>query len=151
MKTAMIIALTMVIALTGCATKEAFRKIDDPITIGDKTYTALLVERTNPLGQNAVSLHLIETGTDTRYVDQSVVSRPYSYGTEVEPLTKTHLVNSNNQGGIGWANNALQQSVGDALMGASMMGAATLLRPSRTTLNGGGNSSSAAASATSGH
>lgn len=52
--------VTLMASLVGCA-NEKFRMVDQPITIGDKTYTALITERVNTWGTNAVSLNLVES------------------------------------------------------------------------------------------
>lgn len=58
-------------------------------------------------------------------------------------LVNTRVVGINNQGSIGWVNNALQGVVGDGLRAGGNIGGAALIRPSRI---GGGGSASASAS-----
>lgn len=83
---------------------------------------------------------------------QQIVTRPTCEQTKVIRLVNTRVINSNNQGGDGWANGAFKGAVGDALIGGSMMGAAAIIRPARFSVRGGGGgsaSSSAAAAASS--
>jgi len=143
------IALLTIISssLVGCATQK-FVKIDKPIDIGNKSYTALLTERVNPWGGNAISLNLVESQRNTNQLQ--VQSTPQPAPTAQQPtelLTETHVVNSNNQGSIGLINGAFQGSVGDAIMGGGMMGAAALIRPSRVSANGGSGGQSSSMSA----
>ncbi|MCX6720231.1 MAG: hypothetical protein NTW11_00210 [Candidatus Staskawiczbacteria bacterium] len=63
----------------------------------------------------------------------------------MEIITATHVVNNNNASCVGWANNAFQGAVGDALLGGGMVGAAAVLRPARTFVNGGSSSATGGA------
>lgn len=137
-----LLAVVLTVSLTGCSSSK-FAKIDDPIVVGDKVYTALFSERVQPWGANAVSLHLIETEINNQVAQQA----PKSTHRNAPPqmATRTHVATVNNQGSTGWVNGALQGTVGSAIQGGCMIGAAAAIRPSRTTVNGGNASANAGA------
>ena len=143
--------------LVGCAS-ETFHRIDQPIIVGDRVYTALLAKDRDPWGGNVSTIMIAESehnGGRSVTIEEPrrrpepspcflVRREPIPVQRVTVELTNTHVVNCNNQGSIGWANNAFQGVVGDAIIGGSMMGAARLLRPTHIA---GGSSSAAAASA----
>jgi len=130
----------------GCSS-DKFAKVGDPIIVGNKEYVAILTERVQPWGGNATTLSLVESE-----LEQNAPPVINQYGQVVQCQAqgpRTRVVNNNNQGSIGWANGAFQGSVGAAVAGAEMMGAAALIRPSRiSNANGGSACSSSSAAAT---
>lgn len=164
------IALT---SLVGCAS-ETFHQIDGGIKVGDKTYTALLAKDVDPWGVNVSSIVILGSenedarpqpmmaaGPPQRPAPQQLTAAPgprHHASPPPDPrqpqvasaqaprptLMNTQVVNVNNANCIGWANGAFQGAVGDAIMGASTMGAACLLKP--PVFKGGGASSSSSSS-----
>jgi hypothetical protein len=153
--------LAIVVSLTGCASS-GMKQIDKPIQIGDKTYTGIYAERVNPWGGNATTVAIMESSngeqrrvdyssrqTDSKDVLSATPRRRYTeryaeYESS-ERLSNTHIVSDNKQGSIGWANNALHGVAGGAILGATSMGAARLIRPA--IMKGGNSSSSSSSSA----
>ena len=78
----------VLVNFVGCAS-EQFREIDKPIVVNGDTYTALVTERVNPLGTNAISLTLIKTDQRPQYAyTPPVVQRPgvsHDYGKDMKP------------------------------------------------------------------
>ena len=140
-----LLAITLVATLTGCSSMK-FTRIDKPITVEGKVYTALLTERVQPWCTSATTLTLVESTGATRPMQgQAVMYQP-----PVQVLTKTHVqthvVNSNNQGSAGYAGGV----IGNTILGGGMVGAASVLRPARIAGGSSSASSSSAACASSG-
>jgi len=130
--------MAMVTIWSGCSSMK-FTKIDQPIEVDGKIYTALLTERVQPWGTSATTLTLVESTMAQTSQRQQVPMRAAVVPPilpQAELLTQTHVANSNNQGSTGWAGGAFNGSVGNALVGGSMMGAARLIRPARISAQG---------------
>lgn len=142
-----VLAIIMATILAGCAS-DSFRRIKDPIIIGDKEYTALLTERVQPWGTSATTLSLVESELEQNApptINQQDQVVQYQQVQNVS--TRTHIANSNNQGSAGWAGSAFNGAVGSSIIGGSMVWAAGRIRPSTVTATGGSSSASACSSA----
>lgn len=72
-------------SLVGCASQK-FEMIDRPIQVGDKEYTAMITERVNPWGTNAVSLHLAESEVEQPSCQPQMQYAPQAYAPPPPPV-----------------------------------------------------------------
>lgn len=154
-----ILLLAVAVTLVGCA-QDRFAKVGPSIPIGDKIYDELISVHTDPWGASATTITLLESKSGRIVRQQTFQGRvdPKDVLSEKEKRCvekteyvssekyDTRVVNNNNQGCIGYANNMFQGAVGDSIMGASTMGAAALLRPARINVSGGSASASSSSS-----
>jgi len=160
-KTTQVLSVVAILAivltcLTGCISTWG-GQVGKPFKVGDTTFVWHGAVVNNPWGADATSLDAFAVDEDDpepcptqQYsvpipaptVQQPAACQPIAVCQPEEPKFKVrkhaHLVNSNHQGGTGWANGAFKGSVGGLAVGAGIVGGAAALRPARTIMNGGG-------------